>query len=172
MAKVGISTLYSRFPADGNADTKDAVTAALMHREMTAVLARAWLDGGARGGVRALRRVVETMVTRAVERRVMIRSLNLEWGRIRSHDLGEPDQLTLGVQRCLSGSTEEERAHAKRAATEVVALIRSVVDVTVVAGERDVNALTDRLMGTVMHHPAFRVAGRTAGRILSGPRSC
>ena len=49
VAKVGISTLYSRFPAGGNADTKDAVTAALMYREMAAVLARTSLDGGGRG---------------------------------------------------------------------------------------------------------------------------
>ncbi len=152
VANVGISTLYSRFPAEGTVATKDAVTAALMHREMAAVLVRAFLDGGARGGGRALRRVVEAMVTRAVERPVMIRSLNLEWGRIRSREPGEPDQLTLGVQQCLSGQTEAERAHAKRAATEVVAMIRSVVDVAVANGERDVTALTDRLMGTVMHH--------------------
>lgn len=151
-ANVGISTLYSRFPAAEDGDTKDAVTVALMHRETAAVLARAWLDGEARGGERALRRLIEAMVTRAFERPVMIRLLNLEWGRIISRKPGGPDQLVLGVQRCLSGHTEEERALAKRIATEVVAMIRSVIDVAVANGERDVTALTDRLMGTVMHY--------------------
>lgn len=151
-ANVGISTLYSRFPAVGNADTKDVVTAALMHRETAAVLARTSLDGGGRGGERALRRVIEVMATRAVERPVMIRGLNLEWGRIVSRKPGEPDLLVLGIQRCLAGHTEEDLAFSKRIASEVAAMIRSVIDVALANGDRDVTALTQRLMGTVMHH--------------------
>ena len=51
-----------------------------------------------------MRRVIEAMVTRVVERPVIIRSLNLEWGRISSRKHGEPGLLTLGGSAVLSGT--------------------------------------------------------------------
>ena len=145
VAKVGVSTLYSRFPGK-----KDAITEALMHREMTMVLSHASHGGEPPWGEENLRLVVEAMVERALERPVMTRLLNIEWNRIRSWKPGEPDYVTSGVQGCLAWATEPERARAERAASEVVALIRSMTDAACANGERDAAALTERLTGTVM----------------------
>ena len=147
VAKVGISTLYSRFPGK-----KDAVTETLMHREMTMVLAHASHDGVQRRGEKELRRVIAAMVTRALDRPAMTQMLSLEWYRLRLRKPDTPDHITLRVQQCIAWNTELERVRAKRAASEVVALIRSVIDAAYANGERDATALSDRLMGTVMHH--------------------
>ncbi|WP_257459529.1 TetR/AcrR family transcriptional regulator [Archangium lipolyticum] len=144
-AGISIGSLYQYFPS------KDAITKALMLRETTTLLADvAAIDAGASGRA-GLQRLIEVAVAYQFQRPTLARLLDVEERRL---PVGEEvqrigEQLTLTVQRCLDAPDMAGTFRAPFVASDLLAIVKGLVDSAGDRGERDDATLVARVSRAV-----------------------
>jgi AcrR family transcriptional regulator len=139
-AGASIGTLYQYFP------NKDAITLALIERELNALLADIDAVEAVRDGREGIRRLIGAAVSHQLGRPQLARLLDQEESRLQ---LGK-DMQTIGrrilavIKRCLAPSC---LAHAvdPAAAEDVMAIVKGMVDAAGQRGETDAEALRERV---------------------------
>lgn len=139
-AGASIGTLYQYFP------NKDAITLALIERELNALLADiAQVEAEAEGRA-GIRRLIDAAVRHQLGRPELARLLDQEEGRLPlGKDMRKMGQRILAViERCLAGA---DLAHAAgpNTAADVLAIVKGMVDGAGQRGETDAEALRARV---------------------------
>ena len=154
LAGVGIGSLYQYFP------NKDAITRALIAREADRLLAELEEGTAAVHGEEALDRLIAIEVRHHLARPTLARLLDVEERRL---PLG-PDaarlsaRVTAVIGRCLEDMPQaEETAQTPHLVTDLLAIMRGLIDAAGAEGECDGNGLIKRVRRAV------------AGYLGSGP---
>jgi AcrR family transcriptional regulator len=149
-AGVSIGSLYQYFPG------KDALTVALIHRETQRFHADASIALTRRSGKAALEYLIGAAVRQQLQRPMLARLLDLEEGRPGLRDAVTKSELE-GVFIDVMGRAAPRHARPDVAASDVLAIIRGMVDTAGERGESDVEDLERRIRAAVFGYLARTV---------------
>lgn len=140
-AGISIGSLYQYFPS------KDAITKALMLRETTQLLEDVAAIDVKAGGRAGLRQLVEVAVAYQLRRPALAWLLDVEERRL---PVGEEvqrigEQLALTVQRCLDAPDMAGTFRAPFVASDLLAIVKGLVDSAGDRGEHDDALLAARV---------------------------
>lgn len=138
-AGASIGTLYQYFP------NKDAITLALIEREMNALLADiAQVEAEAEGRA-GIRRLIDAAVRHQLGRPELARLLDQEESRLLGNEVQAIGRRILAViEGCLAAADLADAAGPSTAA-DVMAIVKGMVDAAGQRGETDVEALRARV---------------------------
>jgi AcrR family transcriptional regulator len=149
-AGVSIGSLYQYF------DCKDAITKALILRQSAALLADLRAIEGQRGRA-GLEALITVAVDQQLRRPALARILDEEEARLPI--AAELDRVAAAVtrafQRCLDAPDLAPRSRGSHVATDLVAIVKALVDAAGERGEHDAGALTHRVRRAVFGYLDF-----------------
>ncbi|WNG48174.1 TetR/AcrR family transcriptional regulator [Archangium minus] len=144
-AGISIGSLYQYFPS------KDAITKALMLRETAQLLEDVAAINVKAGGRAGLQRLIKVAVAYQLQRPALARLLDVEERRL---PVGEEvqrigEQLALTVQRCLDAPDMAGTFRAPFVASDLLAIVKGLVDSAGDRGEHDDVLLAARVSRAV-----------------------
>jgi AcrR family transcriptional regulator len=143
-AGASIGTLYQYFP------NKDAITRALIERELDALLADVAAVEAETDGRTGLQRLIDAAVRHQLGRPALARLLDQEESRLTIgediHRVGE--RIAAVLRRCLEAAGLANTA-GKHTADDVLAIVKGMVDAAGQRGETDAAALRARVARAV-----------------------
>ncbi|MDD1963865.1 TetR/AcrR family transcriptional regulator [Pseudomonas putida] len=144
LAGVSVGSLYQYFP------NKDAITIALLLRELKALRAAIEADAGDGFDAGALERMIETAARHQLERSRLAKFLDLEEARLPADQLlyEERQKLMTIIQSFFEGSALGG-GDSDQVAQDVFDIVRGLVDAAGFRGETDILGLTVRVKWAV-----------------------
>lgn len=141
LAGISVGSLYQYFPH------KDAVTLALIDREASALISALEDIAQSRGGALAIRQVVAAAVTHLMRRPNLARILDAQEQKLslQDHVLASETRVQQLIQACLADSPYALLSGRPTIISDMIGIIRGIVDGAVARGERDIEPIIGRV---------------------------